>query len=237
MKKNVLVSISISLFVLIVSCLPALAAEAASANGDNKNWLNGPDDTKFWGLVISALILFVSTQIGLIISIRSQYKMLSKTFKENRTLEEEKANREYYYHFINDKRGMLLKVINSVNNACSRSTEHDRYLAATEDDWKTLREELVRISADLQNAKSISQIYFSGLTQSLEDLEVALKDFFLCVEKYLSCTDKNACDHWKERVLQLSKIIQEHNERFKVTSSMYAVKLKVDDLKSLDGAV
>ncbi|WP_042153429.1 MULTISPECIES: hypothetical protein [unclassified Pseudoalteromonas] len=238
-------------FILLIIVLPIDAISSTSTVGektgviqpvvegpDEKDkWFNLTDDSKFWGAVIAAIIVFISAQIVSIFTIRSQGKMLTKTIEENRKLEEEKANRNYSHDFINEKREKLLEVMNSVIFACNWASEHNRYLAVTEEDGKALRESFLEISANLQNAKSISLFYFPDLIESLENLELPLKDFLISVENQIDCSDKVAKENWKKQAREQSKIMKGLMERFHVLTSSYAAKLKVENPILLKGAV
>ena len=189
---------------------------------------NVGSDPKFWGAVLAALILFLSSQIVLIGTINSQRKMLAKTIDENRKLEEEKANRQYRHALTNEKREKLLEIVNSVIEAQSWGSERSRYLFVTSEKSKDLRESFREVLARIQTAKSISTMYFPDIQQQLSDIEIPLRDFLISVENQIDCVDKAAKQEWKETAQEQAKLLEKKAEMILCQTGIYAVELRVE---------
>ena len=185
-------------------------------------------DSKFFGAVLAAFIVFVSSQIVLIKTIKSQREMLERTIEGNRILEEEKASRDYSNALRIDKRKKLLDVVKSVTNAQAFGSEDSRYLFVISDGRNELNESYRNVVANLQTAKSISSMYFPELLNSLTDLEVPLKDFRMSIDNHIISGGTIAKDDWRDTAREQARLLEKQAEIVLTNAAMYAVELRVE---------
>lgn len=190
-------------------------------------------EPKFWGVIIAGFIAFISSQIVLIRTINSQRSMLGQSIRENQRLEEEKANREYEYNLLNERRSKLLEVVNSLISVNVWASDVTRHIAVTSSNKDTIREEHSQVSNSLVIAESISHIYFPDMAGGLNRLRIPLRDFLMCVESQRDNANSEAKSSWRKDAINQAGIVSKEVEIMLTIANTYAVNLKVDNPSQL----